>query len=213
VLLGFSPANTPHLAPAFELDTAILELSGKLASKGLPTRVNSEGDIDVLVAALHEEMKALNLWQYYVLNVESEKEGVKTALASGSVKAWEGPAVAEKTVVELAEIVRSSGKVEGLGQFSKRFGVRVDGAVAAGLVQAAFVALNGSPDQLAEAWGRVVDVLNVDLYKEWTADTDAALEQVKGRIRYTRLDAHGPRLGEISKEYVRVHSEFECSTN
>ena len=67
------------------------------------------------------------------------------------------------------------------------------------LEKAAFP-LVGDHDTLAEAWGKVIDVLNVPLYEEWEADTKVALEQVRGRIKYTRLDDHGPRLGEITKE-------------
>ena len=104
-----------------------------------------------------------------------------------------------KTVVEVAEIVRDFGIVKGLRSLEKRFGAHVEGPVAAGIVKAAFVDLKDA-DALADAWIRVVDVLNVPLYQEWKDDTAAAIEQIKGRVKYTRLDEHGPKLGPITKE-------------
>ena len=199
--LGYSPANTPHLTPALELDTAMIEFSASLEAKGLPTTVNSEKDIDVLMAAFEEHVKTLDFWQYYVLNVKSERESVKAALSQNTITEWEG--VEQKTVVELAEILRTSGKVIGLGVPQKRFGTHVDGEVAAGLVKAAFVDLQDI-DALADAWIRVVDVLNVPLYEAWQEDTRVAMENIRNRLRYIRLDEHGPKMGPITKEYVSL---------
>ncbi|KZP16628.1 glycoside hydrolase family 133 protein [Athelia psychrophila] len=205
---GFSPANTPHLAPALELDTAMLEFSASLAAKGLPTSVKAQGDIDTLMLAFEKEVRALNLWQYYVLNPKEEKAAVKAAVTAGKVTPWNGDSVSGKSVVEVSEVARSSGIVEGLGTLGVRLGVHVDGSVAAGLAQAAFPQLAGNADALAEKWGEVVDVLNVPLYEEWEEDTKIALESVKNRIKYTRLDDGGPKLGEISATNPLVEPYF-----
>lgn len=143
-------------------------------------------------------MKDLNLWQYYVLDVDREKESVRARLVSNKAIAWDGPPVAHRTVVEIAEILRMSGKIQGLGKSASRFGVKVDGGIAAGLVKAAFVDVS-EIDCLVDAWARVVDVVNVPLYQEWEEDTRAAVENVKNRLSYMRLDDHGPKLGLISK--------------
>jgi len=149
-------------------------------------------------------VRGLDLWQYYVLDVAREKDSVKSALTSGKVTPWTGADVAGRSVVDLANIIRSANAIIGLGQFASRFGVRADAGVAAGFVKAAFVELE-DPAALADAWGRVVDVLNVPLYEEWEEDTRVALDNVRNRIKYTRLDDNGPKLGEISKRYVPAH--------
>ncbi|KAL1753858.1 glycoside hydrolase family 13 protein [Schizophyllum commune] len=204
---GFSPANTPHLTPALEIDSAMVEFSATLESRNLPTLVNSSQDVDALINGFDGVMKGLNLWQYYVLDVTRERETVKAALSSKKVEPWTGADVAHKSVVELAEIVRSSGKVKGLAQYASRFGVSVDGAVAAGIVQAAFVDLSDA-DALADAWTKVVDVLNVPLYQEWEADVKVALDNIRNRLNYTRLDEHGPKMGKITKESPLVEVYF-----
>jgi glycogen debranching enzyme len=201
---GFSPANSPHLTPALELDSAMIEFSASLSSKGLPTLVNSEQDVDTLMNAFTGTVKGLDFWQYYVLDVEREKDSVKAALVSGKTITWTGANVEGKSVVELANLIRSSSALVGLGQYASRFGVRSEAGVAAGLVKAAFVELQ-DPSALADAWGRVVDVINVPLYEEWEQDTKVAIDNVRNRLKYTRLDENGPKLGAISKRYISVH--------
>ncbi|KAJ7070105.1 glycoside hydrolase family 13 protein [Mycena amicta] len=209
---GFSPANSPHLTPAHELDSAIINLSGDLASKNLPTVVTSTNDLDLLVGAVQGVVNDLNLWQYYVLDVAREKDSVKAALSSNKIIAWDGPVVAHRTVVEIAEILRASGKIHGLGKYASRFGVSVDPGVAAGLVKAAFVEVS-EISSLVDAWARVIDVVNVPLYEECNEDVRAAVDNIKNRMKYTRLDEHGPKLGSISKSSPLVEPYFTRLTS
>ena len=180
----------------------MIEFSASLPSRGLPTTVGSENDLDVLINAFQDHLKSVNLWQYYVLNVDTERQSVKDAITSGNVTPWTGADVARKTVVELADIARESKIIQGHRSLEKRLGTHVPGPIAAGFVKAAFVDLGDDADVLADAWVRVVDVINVPLYQEWEEDTKIAVDQIKGRVKYTRLDEHGPKLGPITKEYV-----------
>ncbi|KAI0046033.1 glycoside hydrolase family 133 protein [Auriscalpium vulgare] len=208
---GYSPLNFPHLTPALELDDAIIEFSGSLESRGLPTEVNSMGDVDALTNAFAEFIKPLNFYQFYVLDTQREKEGVKKALLASKTTKWAGPDVRGKSAVEVAEILRSfeNGKlIDGLGKYAKRLGVHVDASIAAGIVQAVNPDASDSPDALADVWGKVVDVLNVPLYQEWEGDTKTALENIKGRLKYGRLDEHGPRLGKITSKSPIMESYF-----
>ncbi|KAI0057454.1 glycoside hydrolase family 13 protein [Artomyces pyxidatus] len=207
---GYSPSNFPHLTPALELDDAIIEFSDSLASKGLPTEIKSMADIDTVVSAFTEYIKPLNFWQYYVLNTEREKEGVKKALGSTSIKLWKGPDVKGKSAVDVATLLRThqDGQlIQGLGKYAERFGVEVDPSVAAGIIKAVHPETTDA-DTLSKAWAEVIDVLNVPLYQEWEADTKTALENISGRLKYGRLDDHGPRLGEINRKSPIMESYF-----
>ena len=194
---GYSPSNFPHLTPALELDDAIIEFSGTLESKGLPTEMRSSADIDAVVNGLRDYLKRLDFWQYYVLDVQQEKDAIGKALAAGVATAWAGPDIRGKSPSEIAQIVRAyddEGLIQGLGKYARRFGVHIDGAVALGILQAA------SGDVSADSWGKVVDILNVPLYEEWENDTKIALDNIRNRLSYTRLDEHGPKMGRISKK-------------
>jgi len=198
---GFSPATTPHLTPALELDTAILEFSSSLAARGLPTIVTSEEDVEKLILALHDVIEGLDFWQYYVLDPALETESVKAALKSKMDVPWTGPNVSGKSAAELAEVLRAEKKVKGLGGLASRFGVKVDSTIAAGLVKAALGA-SQDVDAMTETWKNVVDVINVPLYEEWKEDQRVVLDNVRNRVKYTRLDPLGPKLGEISETQV-----------
>jgi glycogen debranching enzyme len=197
--LGYSPANSPHLTPAFELDSAIIQFSDSLTAKSLPTEITSETDLTVIIDALNDTLKALDLWQFYVLNVQRERDNIRTTLQSGSYKPWSGLVVTGKSVVDLAEIIKDQAMITGLGALTSRFGVYVDPHLSASLIQAAFADVQ-DVDALADAWIRVVDVVNVPLYLEWEEDMKAAVGNLKNRVRYMRLENHGPKLGKISRE-------------
>jgi len=196
---GYSPENSPHLTPALELDSTMIEFSTDLASRGLPNVVKSDEDLHTLMAAFEQTLKKLDLWQFYVLQPSRERESVFSALCSDEIALWTGPPVEGKSVVELAQIVRSENKIVGISALASRFGVHIRGDVAASIVKAAFVDLQDYT-ALADAWVRIVDVINVPLYQEWEDDTRVALENICNRIRYTRLDAQGPKLGEITRK-------------
>jgi len=205
--LGYTPANSPHLTPALELDTAILDFSTGLQKRGLPIQVTSAADVDALMNALTADLKSLDFWQYYVLDVRAERERVKAALSTDNVTPWDGPEVGGNTVAGLFEILKDSGKIIGYRGLAGRFSRKVDGPVAAGFVKAAFSETSDA-DALADAWIRIVDVINVSLYEEWNEDTKAALDNIKNRLNYTRLDDHGPKLGPISAKCAPSHFEI-----
>ena len=175
----------------------MLEFSASLESLGLPSTVSSEEDITRIVEGFESYLKPRNMWQFYVLDVKAERAAVADALSKKDVVPWSGVDVANKTVVELANILRDSGKVEGLRKLEGRFKTHVPGPVAAGLVQAAFVNLSDNA-ALADAWIRIVDVLNVPQYEEWNEDTKIALDSIRNRMKYTRLEENGPKMGPIT---------------
>lgn len=203
---GYSPSNTPHLTPALQLDDAILEFSGSLQGSGLPTRVASQNDIDTLMIALEGHLKSKALWQFYVLDVDQEVGAVLSALSSNSIVPWNGEDVSGKSAPAIADIVQSSGLIRGRGALSSRYCAQVKGDIAAGIMKAACVHNADDVRSLAEGWKQVVDVLNVPLYAEWEEDTRMALDAIKNRLKYIRLDSNGPKLGEISIECVRRSS-------
>jgi len=177
----------------------MIEFSTNLTSQGLPSIIRSEDDLHTLMAAFEQTLKKLDLWQYYVLQPSRERESVLSALRSGKIALWSGPLVEGKSVVELAQIIRSENRIIGINALASRFGVHVREDVAAGIMKAAFVDVQDHI-VLANAWVRIVDIINVSLYQEWEDDTKIALENIRNRIKYTRLDAQGPKLGEITRK-------------
>ena len=176
----------------------MIQFSSSLQSNGLPSVVTSDDDINVLIIAFEKEVRELNLWQYYVLDSTRERKSIMAALQSGKITPWSGPDMQKKNVEDLADVFKKADKIKGLGGLASRFSVAVDGPVAAGFTAAAFPDIQDK-EALADVWVKIVDVLNVPLYREWEEDTKVAIANVRNRLKYARLDAHGPKLGEISK--------------
>jgi glycogen debranching enzyme len=194
---GYSPFNTPHLAPALEIDDAVIKFSAELGSQGLPSRLATSSDLDRVMDALKSVLEGLSLWQYYVLDVSLEREEVRRALDLEDFETFTERPVANMDVLSLANFLKHEGYIQGLGSLSNRFCVKVDPGLAASMIKAAFVEI-WDKDALVEAWVRVVDVLNADLYEEANQDLSAAIDGIRNRAAYTRLDANGPKLGDIS---------------
>lgn len=198
---GYSVHNTPHLAPALELDDALVQLSGELKSRGVPTTVNSDDDVRAIMDAVTRTIDELNLWQYYVLDVAAEKRAIESVTQAVE---WRGEDVRGKSKGEIAEIVKRAGLLSGHRSFAGRFVSKSsDPAAVAGLLEAV-----GGVQDKASFWGEVCDIINVDLYSECSDDLKAAKEGIEGRLRFTRLDAHGPRMGEISRESPLIETYF-----
>ena len=54
----------------------------------------------------------------------------------------------------------------------------------------------------------ILNELNLPFYREYDADTSTILDQVKGRLQYTRLDANGPKLGPITQKDPLIETYF-----
>lgn len=199
--VGYSPYNTPHLAPALEFEDALLGLTSRLSSVGLPTNLKSESDLQALIPHIKSSIDDAKLWEYYIFDVQGSERAVADSLLNSKPEApkpWEGSSLQGKSLNELAEIVKSSDIITSYRAYSSRYCTSVPPAVAAGFIQAAYP--GDSAENQASRWGKILDVLNVDLYKECNEDIQAGIDGVVGRLRYTRLEEGGPKLGELTEE-------------
>jgi glycogen debranching enzyme len=143
--------------------------------------------LDQLTPHIKSTIDNVKIWQYYVFDTQASVKEVATALESGKPKAWAGESVQGKSLEELAQIVKSSGMIKNYRAWSARFCTKVDPEAASGFIQAAYPGDDST--NLASKWGKVVDVLNVDLYAECNEDVKAAKEGVIGRLKFTRLES------------------------
>ena len=57
-------------------------------------------------------------------------------------------------------------------------------------------------EALLSAVTRLVDDVNLPLYRRLDEDLDAAMRNIKNRVTYERLEGHGPKRGPICQQYV-----------
>ncbi|KAK9472217.1 glucanotransferase domain of glycogen debranching enzyme-domain-containing protein [Dipodascopsis tothii] len=189
---GYSVATAPHLRPAYELDSALLAFGRSLRTLGLPTTLESEADLTRVMDGIKVHvLGALRLWEFYVVDVDAAVDAAVAALPA----AEPAPLAAGAGLEEVCEYVRSTGGA-GLAAFGARHERTLDAAVLAAAARATVP--DGDVAAVRAELVRVVDEINLAFYRDYDADSREILSQTTSRIRYTRLDAHGPRLGAVS---------------
>ncbi|KAI9024463.1 glycogen debranching enzyme [Phycomyces nitens] len=213
---GYNLHNSPHIVPAYELDTAFVELSGNMEQAGLPRNITSQGDVDLIMdyAAKHT-IPALKLYEYLVINVAEQKKAFKKALVDrikcDPRKYFERRDLGHLSLKEKA-IILSEDAVK-IGNPGKRFNKSVDLSHAVAFVLAlsgihTIDAVGGQEDKLVDDFGHILDEYNLPLYKTYDDNVSAAISNIKSRLSYTRLDQNGPKFGEITKCSPIVESYF-----
>ncbi|KAH3682838.1 hypothetical protein WICPIJ_006177 [Wickerhamomyces pijperi] len=195
---GYNKETAPHLTSAIELDGMLLEFSCQLKELGYPTVLSTVQDLLRVMEGIKEHVLAkLKLWEFYAINVKSTVEEIS--------ENW-GELSKQLKDVPVDENVRSS--LSKLALFtsdnSATFTLRCRDENKVDLVSFLSI-LNSvyqfsSIDQVKEMSQKVLDEMNVPRYKEYDSDVEFILEQLFNRIKYLRIDDHGPKLGEITEK-------------
>ncbi|KAK3393446.1 glycogen debranching enzyme [Podospora didyma] len=218
---GYNLVTAPWLESAYLLDTKLLELSVNLETLGLPTEVKTDDDLIKIMDAIKKEViKEIRLWEYYTLDVDRDADAAieswvvgKTDFPPDSL----GPAGIDGLRAaggkEQADFLIKHA-LKGMDYLGERFRRRVDPNVAAAVLSAALGRYEGETgDSADQAAARVkvvelLDIVNVPFYKEYDAEIAEILQQLFNRIKYVRMDEHGPRLGPINWENPLIESYF-----
>ncbi|PHH81883.1 hypothetical protein CDD82_7639 [Ophiocordyceps australis] len=216
---GYNLSTAPWLESAYELDTKLLELSNKLQSMGLQLDLKSTDDLLPIMDAVKDVIAKIRLWEYYVLDVDGNVDSAVDHWLQNKISNLDVP---ETTVNKLkngsslkdeAAFLKEFG-LRGFDRLGQRFRRKVNPAVAATLLSFSLGRFDGAdggaPDKAA-AKARILEVvnaLNVDLYKEYDVDIKEILDQLYNRIKYMRLDDHGPKLGPINQENPLIETYF-----
>ncbi|KAK7534404.1 hypothetical protein IWX49DRAFT_602675 [Phyllosticta citricarpa] len=221
---GYNLETAPHLEAALELDTALLKLGRDLPELGLPTIINSFDDLQRIMTAIKTEVvDKLQLWQYYVVDVERNTKEIVKAWTEGEIT-FPDNAFGRLGVAGIQEVKNwpSKQKVDWLIQHAflgndrlgQRFRRRMDPRTAAALLAALFGRYesmkSGSSDERSayDTMYKFLQDVNVEFYKEYDDDAATIMDQLRNRIKYVRLDDHGPKLGAINKKNPLIESYF-----
>jgi glycogen debranching enzyme len=221
---GYNVDTAPWLRPALDLDTALLKFSKDLKALGLPTTLKSAEDLrKVMDGVKSHVLGRIKLWEYYVVDVKRDTEGVLQAWIAGQAIFPEG-SFSEAGVRGLDVVKEWSSKqkadwlvqyaLRGGDRMGERFRRRIDPNTGAALLCALFGRFDSrtssTPDQTTacDAISRILDEVNLHFYREYDAESAEIMNQLHNRIKYVRLDAHGPKLGEITDDRPLIESYF-----
>ena len=207
---GYSVFNSPWLEPALLLDDALLRFSEELEDYQLPTIVKSTEDLSIIVDGIKQHvLKPLKLWQYYVIDTEKNAEAAAIA--------WENDTT-QSVDVELSQILSWPIKEQAAflkehylpkAQIGPRFSRALDLNTAVTFLKGKYGDFENNMRQTAtKTMEQILDEINVDFYGEFDEDVAVTAEQIKARLKYLRLDDHGPKLGVICKDSPIIETYF-----
>lgn len=205
---GYSVATAPWLQSAYELDSALLIFSKDLASRGLPTTLTSVDDLLRIMDVLKTQViGSLRLWEFYVCNVEQD---AKTTVASWMENTAAFPDDASDaagsrdwTLKQQADWLVSHALIGG-DRLGPRFSRHLNPDAAAAFLQLSigkYDAHINSQDDEHKAYAtmvRLLNEINLQYYRQYDVDVTEIYEQLFNRIKYMRIDDHGPKLGPIT---------------
>jgi glycogen debranching enzyme len=210
---GYSVETAPWLESALELDTALLKFGEDLESLGLPTEFKSTKDLVTVMNAMRKQaVDGIRLWEFYAIDVKADKEKILDAWTSGktdpaSIQQPDLSKFGELGPKEQGQLIREHG-IPASKQVYGRFGRSVDATFGAAIL----TVLHGDYAQdtsAAEAsLSKLLDAVNLPLYEEYDTDVADIMDQLFNRIKYLRIDDHGPKMGPVNKDSPLIETYF-----
>lgn len=195
--------NSPHLEGAVELDTALLEFSSTLEKRGLPAELKSTADLDKIMQVITNEiLPGLKLYEYYIVDVKAQSEAFAQAWTKGGHAASSDSKLDLKSLgpKDLAEAFAVQCLSSDWNQLGPRYHAQLKQLEAVAFVSQLTGAKPGagSAEQAVAEIKRILDIVNVPRYEQYDQDLEAIVSNTKNRVKYTRIDEHGPKFGPIT---------------
>ncbi|KAI8337988.1 glycogen debranching enzyme [Chlamydoabsidia padenii] len=218
---GYNLSNSPHLVPAYELDTALVLLSGELDQHGLKNTIETAADVDPIMSYIQQHtIPDLKLYEYKVVDVAKYVDLMKQRLINRDGTNVDTGIYLDQQVHTLSLkqqaqlVIDKSLIVQGTNP-GTRFHKTVDIAGMTSFVLALDqldsidqVTDDNHIQQLVDKFQALLNECNLPSYKEYDQDVSIALENIKNRMIFTRLAENGPHLGPISKSNPLVETYF-----
>lgn len=210
---GYNVQTAPWLEAALELDTALLQFGTELAGLGLSTDIQSLEELQAIIDAIKEHVfSRIKLSEFYGLDVAGDIQRVLDAWKNQnhrqtehdqSLQGYPSWTADERVTFLLNKSIPTASQIRG------RYARAIDPQVGAAALGAQFGPY--AEDKLPAAEEHLTTLLNdtnLVFFREYDDDVAAILDQLHGRIKYLRLDDHGPKLGAITESSPLVEPYF-----
>ncbi|KAE8388292.1 glucanotransferase domain of glycogen debranching enzyme-domain-containing protein [Aspergillus alliaceus] len=213
---GYSVETAPWLEAALELDTALLEFGQDLQTLGLPTEFKTIDDLIVVMNVMRDRViGGLKLWEYYVIDIKADvariigkwRKSPGVELKSDQWLPFGLENFKNLTLKEQASFVREQA-IPTSKRILGRFTRAVDDHFGEAILTALFGTAGSSDDEVENKFTELLNEVNLPFYKEYDADVSEILDQVFNRIKYLRIDSHGPKLGPVTEKSPLIETYF-----
>ena len=197
---GYTPPNSPHLKLAFVVDcllkqfTAAVE-NGAYGKVDDDTLRKYDGICSLTEKCMNDFVLPGNLWQFYVIDVDTEVEKFKAFLKENNIV--ETSYTGQEGIDELTSLF-SSYIIRDSTQF--RFSRHVNKELYKILIAKGF--------SDTSAFRLVLDKVNVPFYGEYDSDIASIRSNVQAQAVWNFCDTNGPRFPKICTSYPFAASYF-----
>ena len=218
---GYNQYTAPHLIAAIELDQTLLDFSKNLKNYGYPTILNNEDDLMKIMEGVKVHvLGSLKLWEFYVMDVKTLIKEFETQWTQGidslndhflpsGVPKFNG---SDASVTELAKFLVENATDDNFHILGERFAKKLILERAIPILKRSLSNGTNNIDiwdkQFEDFIQRILDEINLPLYKEYDDDVNEILEQLFNRIKYLRIEEHGPKQGEINDKFPLTEPYF-----
>jgi glycogen debranching enzyme len=209
LFIGYNLHNSPHLIPAYELDTALIDLSGELDQHGLKSNIEAAADVDPIITYIQQHtIPGLKLYEYKVIDVEKYVDVFRQRLVDKNGTGVDTSIYREQQVSKLSLKQQASFVTrKELVKDGSHQGTRFHKTLNLPAMVSFILALENIDDihqvtddeTLVDKFKSLLNECNLPWYKEYDQDIRIALGNIKNRMIFTRLAENGPRLGTITK--------------
>ncbi|AET38511.1 bifunctional 4-alpha-glucanotransferase/amylo-alpha-1,6-glucosidase Ecym_2815 [Eremothecium cymbalariae DBVPG len=196
---AYNMETAPQLISAMELDHELIKFSDNMEELGYPIIIKSTSDLLHVIDGIKTHvLNHLKLWEFYVINVQKTLAEVPAKWNATDDVDIEVPEDIKYDLTKLAEYVRTCAAEKNFTSLSTRYSNQLNILKFISILKGLYGTTWGGETQQEAV--KILDAVNLPLYKDYDTDVAAILEQLYNRIRYLRLDPTGPQLGKITKE-------------
>lgn len=217
---GYNVATAPWLEAALDVDDALLEYGEELERLGLPVDFENEDDLLRVLNGMREHViDKIRLWEFYAIDTRKNAADVVTAWKGGNVNIPKGgfwdmgneglSKIKAWSLKEKAAFLREKALLNG-DSILGRHGRTLQPDIAAALLTALYgpYADTSDPPTVEADLLKILDEVNLPLFLSFDTDVSELLNQLYNRIKYLRLDPHGPKLGPVNKQNPLIETYF-----
>jgi glycogen debranching enzyme len=198
---GYNLHNSPHLIPAYQLDSALLEFSSTLRHLGYPTAINNMDDLLKIMEGIKTHvLGGLRLWEFYIVEAAPAVSSIIAKWRKGEIKppTLYGIDFSGMSLQAKAKILAEKG-LDGAEALGDRFQRKLRLDVGASYLDMVFGKYNNSNVSEAQRdLTNIINEINLPFYKQFDEDREVILENIFNRVKYVRLELKKP----ITEEYI-----------
>ncbi|CAG8750299.1 769_t:CDS:2, partial [Ambispora leptoticha] len=208
----YNLVNSPHLIPAYELDTALLEYSENISSLGYKAHVQSEEDLKAIIEGVKQHViDKIRLWEFYVIDVKEALSEFQAALdknASVDKSLFENIDIAALSFKEQAKLLADKEDKSEIKEITSEKVANIKPIEVNEVKPEGAINEKSIHEIMLNKFKAIINEVNLPFYKLYDDEVIIILENLWNRAKYLKLDPHGPNQKEITQRVPLVERYF-----